>query len=280
MDKHASCLSEIPFDIAADTYDDTFTNSLIGRAQRQVVWDELDRVFHSGDRVLELNCGTGVDALHLADRGVRVLACDVAPRMIEVANRRLSKLAARVEFRILATERIREIGESAGFAAFDGAFSNFAGFNCIEDMSAVARDLAQLLRPHAPMVLCLFGRFCAWEIFWYLAHGQPGKAFRRLQANGCSARPSGSRTALHVRYYSTRRLASIFTPEFRLIRWKGVGVTVPPSYIEPSAQRFPGALDDLVSLDCWLSTLPLVRGLADHVLLTFERVNDRSSPAV
>ena len=47
--------------------------SLIGRAQRRVVTKELDRIFHSGQRILELNCGTGVDALHLAgDIGVGV----------------------------------------------------------------------------------------------------------------------------------------------------------------------------------------------------------------
>jgi SAM-dependent methyltransferase len=164
MDKHGSCLSGIPFDATAETYDDTFTNSLIGNAQRQVVWDELDRVFHAGDRVLELNCGTGVDALHLGDRGVHVLACDVAPRMIGVASRRLSKLDTRVEFRTLATEKILEIRDSVSSAQFDGAFSNFAGLNCVEDLSAVARDLAQLLKPHAQIVLCLFGPFCAWEI--------------------------------------------------------------------------------------------------------------------
>jgi SAM-dependent methyltransferase len=280
MDDQGACLSEIPFDAAAEIYDHTFTNSLIGRAQRQVVWDELDRVFQSGDHVLELNCGTGIDALHLADRGVHVVACDVAPRMIEVAGRRLSKLDACVEFRTLATEQILEIRGSARFAQFDGAFSNFAGLNCIEDLSAVARDLAQLLKPHAQVVLCLFGRFCAWEILWYLAHGQAEKAFRRLDINGCWARPTGSRSAVHVRYYTIRRLARIFSPDFQLKRWKGVGVAVPPSYIEPLARRFRGALDDFAWLDRWLGILPAVRGLADHVLLTFERVDGSSSPVV
>jgi SAM-dependent methyltransferase len=276
-DKSAICLLESPFDAVADTYDDTFTNSLIGRAQRQVVWNELDRVFHAGDRVLELNCGTGVDALRLADRGVNVLACDVAPRMVDVARRRSSKSATSVEFRALASEKILEIRESADFAEFDGALSNFAGLNCVEDLSKVARDLAQLLRPRAQMVLCLFGRFCAWEVLWYLVYGRPGKAFRRLCLKGCTAQPSGSSVAVHVRYHSIRKLVSIFSPEFRLKRWKGVGIAVPPSYIEPLAQKFRGLLNGLISLDCRLCSVPIIRGLADHILLTFERVDDRSS---
>src|SRR5262249_61700541 len=72
----------------AASYDVAFTESLIGRAQREVVWDLLKRVFHRGDRILELNCGTGEDALFLVRRGVSVVAYDASPRMIEVANQR------------------------------------------------------------------------------------------------------------------------------------------------------------------------------------------------
>jgi SAM-dependent methyltransferase len=294
LEEPAGFLTEIAFDPVADTYDETFTNSLIGRAQREVVWEELDRVFRRGDRVLELNCGTGVDALHLANRGVVVLGCDVAPRMIDTANRRLSLMSARAEasaagpakitapvaFRILANERIRELRESAfaEFRPFDGAFSNFAGLNCVEDLIGFARDLARLVKPRGLIVLCLFGRFCVWEILWYLAHGQTGKAFRRLRGGGCSASPSGKGTPVHVRYYSVRKLASIFGPEFRLKRWRGVGIAVPPSYVEPLARRFPAALDYLVSFDRRLGALPLVGAVADHVLLTLERVDDHNSP--
>jgi ubiquinone/menaquinone biosynthesis C-methylase UbiE len=70
---------DAPFDALADTYDQTFTFSQIGRAQREAVTREMDRVFRPGGRVLEINCGTGVDAVCLASRGVEVLACDAAP---------------------------------------------------------------------------------------------------------------------------------------------------------------------------------------------------------
>ena len=64
-----------PFDAIAEAYDDVFSNSAIGRAQRRAVWSEMDREFHAGQSVLEINCGTGIDALHLAQRGVSVDAC-------------------------------------------------------------------------------------------------------------------------------------------------------------------------------------------------------------
>src|SRR5439155_21111480 len=147
-------------------YDETFTRSLTGRAQRCAVWRELVRAFRPGQKVLEINCGTGVDAVHLAGRGVRVLACDSSPRMIEVARRRLaspgSALRAPVEFEVLATEEIRTL-EAPGQPQFDGVLSNFAGLNCVEDLSQAACDLARLLRPGSPAVLCFFGPVRAWE---------------------------------------------------------------------------------------------------------------------
>ncbi|HET7841684.1 MAG TPA: methyltransferase domain-containing protein, partial [Terriglobia bacterium] len=79
------------FDALAESYDDAFTNTLIGRAQRACVWGEIDRHFKPAQTILEINCGTGVDALHLAERGVRVVACDASPGMIAAARRRLAE---------------------------------------------------------------------------------------------------------------------------------------------------------------------------------------------
>jgi len=75
------------FDQIAPSYDATFSESLVGRAQREAVWQVADRVFTPGSRILEINCGTGVDALHFAGRGVRVLGCDASAGMVEAARK-------------------------------------------------------------------------------------------------------------------------------------------------------------------------------------------------
>jgi ubiquinone/menaquinone biosynthesis C-methylase UbiE len=267
------------FDALADTYDQTFTFSRIGRVQREAVTREMDRVFRPGQRVLEINCGTGVDALHLASRGVAVLACDVAPRMIEVARQRADKarlegrLRAPVEFCVLAAERIGLLREASCTSQYDGVLSNFAGLNCVAELSPVARDLAMLLKPGAKAVLCLFGRLCAWEVLWYLGHGNPRKAFRRLRSGNTVVKLAHG-AAVPVLYFSVRELSHRFFPHFRLESWKGVGVAVPPSYIEPWARRFPRVLNLAAYTDQWLGRCPLMRAMSDHVLTTFERTVD------
>src|SRR6202789_3270891 len=103
-----------PFDAVADRYDQSFTASRIGQAQRASVWKELGKTFRSGDRVLEIGCGTGVDACFLAERGVKVVACDSSPAMVEVAARRVQKLAAAtVDLRLLAAENLASFEHEA-----------------------------------------------------------------------------------------------------------------------------------------------------------------------
>src|SRR5208337_2607391 len=118
-----------PFDAVARAYDARFTSSLIGRAQRESVWLEMDRLFRPGQRILDINCGTGVDALHLAARGIHVVACDVSPRMLAVARRRLDASPHRhhADLRTLAIEHV---GQLEGDGLYDGVLSNFSGLNC------------------------------------------------------------------------------------------------------------------------------------------------------
>ncbi|HEY6291440.1 MAG TPA: class I SAM-dependent methyltransferase [Terriglobia bacterium] len=261
-----------PFDAVADTYDETFTSSQIGRTQRDAVTSEFDHVFRPGQRILEINCGTGFDAVFLGRHGVKVLACDSSPRMIEVARRRAAQSGVEhcVDFRVLASERIGALTPTEGMAGFDGLLSNFGGLNCIKDLSAVAGDLARLLKPGAPALLCVFGRSCLWEVLWYLGQGNATQAFRRFGTDGSLARLGGGVT-IRVHYPSVREIARAFTPHFSLRHWKGVGVAVPPSYMEPWVRRFPRILKLLAEADRGLGRCPLIKAVADHVLLTFGR---------
>jgi len=258
-----------PFDTVAEEYDRKFTESQIGRAQRASVWEELAKTFRLGDRILEIGCGTGVDACFLANRGVRVFACDNSRAMIEVANRRITQAnkSSFVHLRTLAAEDLAGLG---GEPCFDGAFSNFGGLNCVEDLRGVAINLARLLRPGATAMLCLMGRHCAWELAWYLAHGNPRKAFRRVRRGKIIARLAPEAT-VRVHYPSVNSVFRLFSPEFHLKAWKGIGITIPPSYLESVVNRYPWCVQWMMRADSLLANTPIARGLADHVLLTFER---------
>lgn len=258
-----------PFDAIADSYDETFTSSKIGQAQRAAVWKELEKAFRPADRVLEIGCGTGVDACFLGERGVRVVACDCSSQMIEVAERRIREGGhqRRVQPLLLRAEDIINLPPAE---LFDGAFSNFGALNCVEDIGQFARDLAKLLKPGATALLCWMGPCCAWEIAWYLAQRKPSKAFRRLHRGGVVARLAGG-AFVRVRYPLVESLTRTFAPEFRLQSFRGIGVAVPPSYVEDWISRFPRLFDFCSRADSVLGRCPGVRDFADHMLLRFER---------
>jgi SAM-dependent methyltransferase len=254
------------WDAAAETYDQDFTTTLIGRTRRSAVWREMDKVFQPGERVLELNCGTGADAVHLAHLGIRVLACDISPRMIEIARKFASttNAAERTDFRVLPTEKI-EVLASEG--PFDGAFSNFAGLNCVEDLPAVVRNLVRLLKPDAPVLISMTGRFVPWEIVWFLKHGDAKNAVRRLSRKDAGL----SRGPLNIQRPSVSEITGIFAQGFRRRGWRGIGIGVGPSYMEPWARRFPNVTNALARVDDWVGGFPPFRNMADCVLLEFER---------
>lgn len=262
-----------PFDAIAQTYDSTFTDSPIGRAQRSAVWQELEQVFHPGDHVLEIGCGTGVDACFLAERGVSVLACDSSPQMIQVAagrvrERKLQFSNASVDLRVCAAEELAELHPSR---AFDGAFSNFGALNCVQDLRAFARRLAAVIRPSGEVVLCLIGPCCLWEVVWFLLHGQAGRATRRFRRNGSLVKIGESQ--VQVQYPTVAALKHAFAPEFRLRTLRAIGLLVPPSYAATWTDRHPAWLRFAAKVDTLLTRFPGLRALGDHVLLTLERTS-------
>lgn len=252
------------WDDVALGYDHVFPETLIGRLQREVVWEQLIRVFKRGQRVLEINCGTGIDAAFLAGRGVRVVACDLSPQMIRIANQRAQQagVAELVDFRVLPTDSISTL---APISPFDGLFSNFSGLNCVGDLRKVARDLGTLVQRGAPAIVCMIGHDTILENLWQLAHGRFAK--------GMSTRRTRLTTgaSVEVAVPSVQEIVQVFHPEFRLTAHRGISVAVPPSNLNSSVARFPRAIRFLANVDRWIAGLPGFRSLGDCVLLQFER---------
>ena len=166
----------------------------------------LAKAFRPGDRALEIGCGTGVDACFLAERGVRVVACDISSQMIAVATRRVQEngLQKLVQPLVLRAE---DIGTFATEELFDGAFSNFGALNCVEDLRRLARDLAKLLKPGATVLLCWMGSL--------LPVGNALVSCARQNRQGVPASASGWRHR-HNRRWS-HSSGSIIRPS---VRWR------------------------------------------------------------
>jgi SAM-dependent methyltransferase len=251
------------FDAIAADYDASFTGTAIGARMRWAVWRRCAARFAPGSRVLEMNCGTGEDAIWLARRGVEVLATDISPAMLRQAEDKAadSETPTRPRFRALAWEDLGSLDEGL----FDGLLSNFGGLNCVADLDAVARSAAARLRSGGVAVLCIMGPVVPWEWIWFGLRGEPAKAFRRLRRGGTEW------SGIPIRYPSIGQVRRAFSPDFRMLRVSAIGALLPPPYSEPLLGRFPALIRLLDAIERRCESVWPLPYLADHYLLELER---------
>lgn len=255
------------FDSVAAGYDQAFTDTALGRMLRQRVWQTLYGCFAPGSQVLEMTCGTGVDAVWLARHGVRVHATDGSPEMVKVARRRVS--GAGIES--LVTVRRQSLQELAAQAwpvpaPFDGAYSNFGGLNTIAEWSPLARSLANAIRPGGHLVLVPMGPYCPWEFVWHLFHGDIRTSLRRLR------QPATARigdATISVWYPHLGQVKRALAPWFTHLKTYSLGFWLPPSYLGRLVERRPTLFRALNRLEA--ITAPLSGGWGDHYVSIFAR---------
>src|SRR3954451_18891558 len=170
------------FDAAAASYDtDTLTNPVMRWLRRENLRN-LRRCYSAGDRLLEIGCGSGAEAVSLARFGATILATDASPRMVGVLSEKLMLPANSnlpTEPRVLPAEQLTTLETEFEHGAFDGAYSSLGPLNCVQTLRHVASSLGYLVRPGGVVAISLLGKYCLWETAWYLAHGRPDLAFRR-----------------------------------------------------------------------------------------------------
>ncbi len=155
------------FDAVADRYDRT--NDVLSmfqdRSWRRATLDAL--AVGPGDAVLDLAAGTGTSAAPLADRGVRVVACDLSLGVLQVGRKRRPDIAF-------------VAGDATALPFADGAFDAVTvsfGLRNVPDVDAALAQMLRVTRPGGRVVVCEFSHPTnpAFRAVYrqYLAHALP-----------------------------------------------------------------------------------------------------------
>jgi ubiquinone/menaquinone biosynthesis C-methylase UbiE len=223
-----------PFNRIAEIYDTDFTHSQTGILQRERVYYYLKKNLdhRSNLSVLELNCGTGEDAVWLAKQGCTVLATDISETMILVAKEKVftHKLETEITCKALSIEQLDSLDTSV---KYDLIFSDFGGLNCVapEDLKKISRSLQELLKPNGRFIGVIMSRFCWWETLYFTLKGQFKKAWRR-RAKEAIAAPLTPTTTVDTWYYSPKEFSGLLQAEFKKQEVHPVGFMLPPSYLD------------------------------------------------
>src|SRR5690349_668581 len=216
-----------------------------------------------GLEILELNCGTGEDALLFSEKGFNIVATDVSEEMLKVTMQKASQYSMQNKISSHYLD-LDSFDETLFEKKFDLIFSNFGGLNCInpESLQKLLQKIPRILSPGGRFVGVIMPKFCAWETLYFSLKFQFKKAFRRWTTKEVMADLQGA--FVKTWYFSPRQLKKWAESKFKLMAIKPIGIALPPSYLESFFSRKKRLLKGLHGVEKKLNRFGSLSGAADH----------------
>jgi ubiquinone/menaquinone biosynthesis C-methylase UbiE len=256
------------FSKQAPLFDELYSGDIIIQYKRKRVRDHVLRYLQPGSLMLELNAGTGDDAVFFAKLGHSVHATDISVVMQTMLKEKvkLHNLQSQVTTEACSFTQLDTLSNTG---PFDIIFSNFAGLNCTVELPKVLRSLHTLVKPGGLLTLVLLPKFCIWE-FLLLFRGKFKTAFRRFSGRkGSTAHIEGE--LFRCWYYNPAFVKRQLKESFTVVSTEGLCTLVPPSYLEKFAEKHPKAFNFLKRReDKWKEKWPW-RNIGDYYIITLKK---------
>ena len=255
------------FSKQSDIFNEIYSRNPITTWMRKQIRPSVLKDLKPGMSMLELNAGTGLDAVFFAQKGIHVHATDLSFGMINELKNTVKKLELekyisiqQCSFTDLLTSNKKD---------FDYIYSNFGGLNCIDDLTSVTKQFQHLLKPGGIVTIVIMPKICPWEIL-SACKGNFKMAFRRFKKNGAVSNIEG--VEFLTFYFSVSEIKKAFGKDFKLISLKGLATLSPPPYKENWAIRNPKFYHLLSKLDEKFCKVFPFNQCADYVVATFKYV--------
>lgn len=246
--------------IAYDAYEEHHT---ILQWMRNQVRSHALSILKPADKILELNAGTGIDAVFFAKQGFKVHATDISDGMILQLKNKVDSLHLHDKISVQKCS-FTEL-EKPQTGPFDYIFSNFGGLNCLADLTLVAHRLPEVLKPGGFVTVVMMPPVCPWELA-LIFRGHFKTAGRRLKRDGVLAHLEGVHFMTY--YFTPHQVLSALGKNFKKTRLQGLASASPPPYMKNFPERHPRLYHFLTSIDERISHLPPFNSWADHFILT------------
>jgi ubiquinone/menaquinone biosynthesis C-methylase UbiE len=249
-------------------FDQLYEKNTIIHYKRERVRRHLLDFLPDHASILELNAGTGDDAIWLARQGYQVHATDIATGMQETLAQKVK--AAGLSNRVTSELRsFTDLSNLDNKGPYDHIFSNFAGLNCTGELEKVISSFSSLLKENGMVTLVLLPKFCLWESSMVLK-GKFKTATRRFfSGKGRKARVEGE--FFKCWYYDPSDVIKYSKREFEILRVEGLCTVVPPSYIEGFAEKYPKWYSRLVRMEEKWKTVWPWRAMGDYYIITLRK---------
>ncbi|RPI17129.1 MAG: class I SAM-dependent methyltransferase [Ignavibacteriae bacterium] len=257
------------FDKIAEKYDERDNANEILQWMRGIVHNVYIQNFYESENILELNCGTGEDALFFASQGMKVFATDLSPEMVKIAQNKAINAGFDdvIETKALSFNEINLVDRKD----FNGIVSNFGGLNCINDFNNLEKDLAEKLIPGGKFIAVVMNKFCPWEIFYYTLRLDFKNAFRRFTKKGIEANLSGENVITF--YYFPKEFGKRFSNQFEVEKIYSLGVFTPPPYLIGIYRRFKPIVKIFMTIDKAIKNIFPFNRIGDHFIIVMRKIS-------
>jgi ubiquinone/menaquinone biosynthesis C-methylase UbiE len=260
--------AETAFSNQSVVFDALYSGDTIICYKRKRVRDHILQHLKPGGNILELNSGTGEDALFFAENGFRVHATDVSKGMQHQLSEKMMKHGMQhlVSNELCSYTQLEQLNNKG---PYDLIFSNFAGLNCTGELDKVLNSFAGLLNPGGMVTLVVLPGFCLWEAL-LIFKGKFQTAFRRFfSKKGRKAHVEG--VYFDCFYYNPSYIKKRLKHDFEVLSLEGLCTIVPPSYIEGFAEKYSHAYKMLSRWEDRLKTTWPFKYIGDYYIISLRK---------
>ena len=260
--------AEKAFSKQSAIFDDIYSSNIIIQYKRQRVRNHLKEFLKPNSKILELNAGTGEDAIWLAEQEHVVHATDISKGMQEklIEKVRQNKLETKVSNELCSFTELQNLINKG---PYDLIFSNFAGLNCTGELDKVLHSFSPLLTPNGIVTLVILPKFCLWESMLFLK-GDFKNSFRRFfSSKGVKAHIEGEYFTCW--YYNPSYVIKNMKSMYDVLSVEGLCALVPPSYLENFPKKKPSLFNWLKEKENkWKGKWPW-KNIGDYYIISLQK---------
>ncbi|MDH7460786.1 class I SAM-dependent methyltransferase [Chitinophagaceae bacterium 26-R-25] len=268
MIQHNEQLAAAAFGKQSAVFDAIYSGNTTVQYKRERVREAVMNYVPKDSHILELNCGTGEDAIFFAQNGYTVHATDISKGMLDKMAAKIHQQAldGKISFEQCSYTNLQSLREGR---QYDAIFSNFGGLNCTNELDKVLSSFNTILKPGGVACLVILPKFCLLETL-LIFKGKFKTALRRFfSSKGRSAHIEGGHFTCW--YYNPSDVKNILKNDFTVETVEGLCTLVPPSYIEHFAERYPRMFSFLKAAEQRLKSTWPWRSIGDYYIIVLRK---------
>lgn len=245
-------------------YEQLETTSNLTTWMRKRVRTHFEKIATPKGRVLEINCGSGIDAVHFVKNGYQVHATDIASEMIRYVNKKIKSenLTNKLSCELLDFSELDKLKPEK----FNHIFSNFGGLNCssLVELDSVFKSFTNLLEDNGTITLVIMPKLCLWELL-RIFKGEKS-AFRRLKKGGVIASVAGEK--VHTYYHTAKQIKKLLVNHFTDFKVENICFFAPTENSKKFTNKHPKLFSKLIKLDSFSNKKSFLQGYGDYYVIS------------